>query len=441
MHIASNQTSKQPSTARRTGQAGLDRPAVSRRWLVAVGLICGLAFILRLAVAFQLDIPVISDALDYDRYARGLVTQSPVYGWPGQLMWHPLGSFTYRPPGYPWFIAAIYFVFGMRPEAVFVVQALLSALVVGASFFVALETGFRDEGFALIVSVLVALFSHQVLYTGVLYSEVLYEALVIASLLGVYWIRRSKRQLLAAAGVGLIAGFACITRTEAVVFVPLAAIWLLAAPAERPGAAWAARLPIPSVFLCASLLVVGLVVARNYQLQGRAMGVASNGGLNFYLGIQETPGLPDSELLQSKETVRAMGLPELEEERYFYQLAFAYLRSHPQTLPRVLAAKLYRTFLGPDSVWHYRPSWPVLLAEEIWWRFVFLGLFLFGGVLAVWRQRRELWLLLFSLAPLFVASTAFYGISRLRMPYMPEMLIVGCWGLFSTYRAWRQRPP
>ena len=71
------------------------------------------------------------DAYDYDRLAKNLL-EHKIYGY-GQR------SSSYRAPGYPWFLAGIYAVFGPVPLAVRIIQVLLGTRTCLLLFLMARE--------------------------------------------------------------------------------------------------------------------------------------------------------------------------------------------------------------------------------------------------------------------------------------------------------------
>lgn len=90
-------------------------------------LIAGLGLAIRLALAVSSDPVMSSDALEYHQYAESLVKdhryQIVYSSRQPALRGMVLSSF--RPPGYPFFIALIYSVFGIKILPGLVIQGVL----------------------------------------------------------------------------------------------------------------------------------------------------------------------------------------------------------------------------------------------------------------------------------------------------------------------------
>ena len=95
-----------------------------KAWLVVVGAV-GLLF--RLALSWAVAPVLASDSLEYHQYAENLVKEHRYFMVYAGRQRALRGSvyYSFRPPGYPFLVAAVYEVAGIRPQAVSFLQAFM----------------------------------------------------------------------------------------------------------------------------------------------------------------------------------------------------------------------------------------------------------------------------------------------------------------------------
>ncbi len=275
---------------------------LSPRWLGALFL---LALVPRLALALTfLDLPLgLDDMFQYDMLGRSLAAGDG-YRWYGRSDVEQLRPYldryygvdlptdsvpeagyltTFRPPGYPFFLAAVYAVVGMtdRLAAVRLIQALLGALLAPGTAALAVALGLRLPP-ARIAGAVVALYPILWVYPIGLASENVYLPALLLGLLFLLFADRSRRWQ-SAALAGLALGFATLTRGALVLFLPLAAAWLAWPLSTRPGPS-RARLCRSLVLAAAASLVLLPWMIRNSLLLGRPAFVDNSAGYNLYVG-------------------------------------------------------------------------------------------------------------------------------------------------------------
>ena len=206
-----------------------------------------------------------------------------------------------RPPLYVALLAGLFSLAGDAYVPVLVFQSILSALTLPALGWLALVVAGRKAGrWAMVLGLLYLPFT---LFAGLLLSETLFVFLFAWSLVLLLLARESMtravtqhsalstRNLLLLAGAGVLLGLGVLTRSTAMGFVPLAALWL----------AWGHVAPLRRRLLSGAVLLVvcGLTVlpwvARNYAAYGHIL-VDSTGGYNLWLG---SVGVRDEARLQA----------------------------------------------------------------------------------------------------------------------------------------------
>ena len=307
----------------------------------------------------------------------------------------------FRPPAYPYFLAAIYSVAGPGYLAPRIVQMLLGLLSVFLAYLVMRR--WVGEAVGLIAAALVGSYWILIYYEG----EFLEGPLMVLGILGLTYLLLGWTRWLGwkhAILAGLVCGLSALVRPNALLFLPAVAAW----------AWWMSRRRNDRRFLTVGIpgLALGMAVAilpvtiRNYAVSGEFVWITSNAGINLYLGnneradgrIQgEIPGLGPFDtcfdyppLVAKLEAKLGRNLTDGEVSDYFTDLALDYMRAHPLDVVRLLARKTL-LFWGPLEVSHNkveeaeRDHSPLLSALPVRFSVAF-ALALLGGAL-LWIAR------------------------------------------------------
>jgi 4-amino-4-deoxy-L-arabinose transferase-like glycosyltransferase len=226
---------------------------------LAVALLVG-AFLLRVAyVDTTPDYVLRHDAVDYDVHARSIAQGE------GFSKTHAHGRPTaFRPPGYPYFLGALYHVFKADREPVKdrvhvarIAQAFVGTALVALVGLVALQLWGSVAG--LVALGLAAVYLPLILVGGAVMSEPLFDVFMVASLAAVLAYRQSRHRYAWALAAGVLAGLAALTRAQALILLfPLAlAVW--------DGRPWRARAAVgpPLVLVVMALLTITPWTIRN----------------------------------------------------------------------------------------------------------------------------------------------------------------------------------
>ena len=189
------------------------------------------------------------------------------------------------PPGYPFFLGGLYFLFGVDPVVGEIANVILGAATAVLAFALATLLFGRRTG--VLAGTLLALFPGQALFLPALMSEVLFTFLLLLALVLAVWLVRRRTQpdqsaprpgLLAPAAVGLIAGLAALVRGEGML------IPLIAVPFWVAGfGAWKPALRASAIALPAMLALVLPWSVRNYLVMDSPILLSSNIGGNFFM--------------------------------------------------------------------------------------------------------------------------------------------------------------
>jgi hypothetical protein len=252
-----------------------------------------------------------------------------------------------------------------------------------------------------------------------------------------------------AAGAGLVLGVLGLVRSNALLFLPLGALWLARG---KGGASRAAA------FTLAALCALAPVLLRNGLVAGEWTPMTVNGGMIFATGFNDE-SLGGRALLRSpddfgphgafhREASRGMGreVTLAEASGYHRDRAVAWIRSHPGETLRLTARKLALLAtreeiddnLGFDLV---RPSSRVLHWLPVSWPwFVIPGVF---GAVAGWRLRGssgQMVRILVLYSAVYCGSLLMFFVNaRYRLPLAVPLAVLAGVGVESAAVAWRHR--
>jgi tetratricopeptide (TPR) repeat protein len=428
-------------------------PARDNRFLLAL---LGFALVVRLVFLWQ--------AAETPLFAAPGVDEAWHNRWANELLdyhWHYDGVY-FRAPLYPYFLAGLYAVSERSIAFARTVQMLISTLSVGLLYLLARRL--VPRGVARAAAIAMALYGTLIWYEQALLIPVLIIGL---NLLLLYLLFRYKAEgslrLLALAG--LAGGLSLIARPNLMVFLAAAVIWLL----------WRGhgvrslrrRLRHAALFASVAVLPVVPVALHNYHASGEFIPIASQGGINLYLGnnpaadgltmqmpelsldesISWSEFVPVTDSIARKEAGRALSPGEISS---FWTGKFVdYATAHPLEFAIRLLKKTYYFFAGVENsdnfdLYFYRRLNPVYAAMV--WRFGLqfpLGLvapLAILGAVWLWPRRRE-----FDLLYLFVLTYAptVIGVlvtARHRLPVVPILIIFAAWGAFELWRRLRLGP-
>ena len=401
----------------------------ARQWLFPAVLAGALA--VRLAHLWQMrGTPYFSvlmgDAREYDAWARRIAGGD----WAGS------GVF-YQAPLYPYFVGAVYALFGRDLAVLRVIQALLGAvscvLVAYAAGRLISKPAGAVAGFAL------AFYAPAIFFDGLVQKSVL-DVLFVSAALALVASLDARPQARPGAWVGLGVVTACLalTRENALVLFPVTAAWAWYRLRQEPRRAVAAG----ALVTAGVLLGLAPVAVRNYAVGGGVYLTTSQLGPNFYIGNNPTAdgtyrplrfgrGSAEFERLDATAIAeRAVGrrLEPNEVSRYWLGRAGDFIVSDPLTWLRLMGRKT-ALLVNRDEMLdtesqaaHAEWSWPLAVLQPVTHFGVLVPLALLG-LWATWADRRRLWIL-YAMVLMYAASTvAFYVFARYRYPLVPILLV------------------
>jgi 4-amino-4-deoxy-L-arabinose transferase-like glycosyltransferase len=318
--------------------------------------------------------------------------------------------------------------------------------VVGGGTIIALGLLGRrvaGERVGIVAAVIGAAYPLFIAADGSLMSESLYGLLVALTLLGAYRLH-DRGTTASAALLGLAIGFACLVRTEALLFLPL----LVIPVAWRLGRDRVRNILVAGL---AALVVLTPWTVRNWTTFGRPVLISTNGpaalaGANCgatYSGPDLGYWRLDCIGFTQKDVHN-----EAKASPRFTRKAVRYASHHVGQLPKVMLVRLLRTW----DLW--QPRRMIDFAEGrshnaeraglvVYYLLVPLALW---GVVVLRRRHQPLWILVMPAVMVSIVSIGWYGIPRFRHAAEISIVVLGAVSiadlaprLARLWRRWRGR--
>jgi 4-amino-4-deoxy-L-arabinose transferase-like glycosyltransferase len=363
----------------------------------------------------------------------------------------------FRAPLYPYFLALLYKIGGAKIGFVILCQHVMGSL--SAVLVYALARRFFAIGASLAAGLVAALYWPLIYFEGDLLFETLFVFLTLAFLV-TFAAAAGRRSSVWLAASGAVLGLAAITRPPILVLIPVLplAIRCSAPPRGKAASAWREALRSTALVTAGALVFILPVTARNYIVGRDLVGIASQGGVNFYIGNNPQSdgrtaivpgtrwdwwgGYEDS--IRLAETAMGRKLKPSEVSDYYFRKGMEFILTDPAKSVPLLAHKFYLFWAAGERsnnkyiyfFWHQSGMGKVPLPG-----FWFVGpLALLGGVL-LWPRRRELSLLYLFVLAYTLAIVAFFVNDRFRVPVVPVLAVFAGYAIVHLCGAVRGNKP
>jgi 4-amino-4-deoxy-L-arabinose transferase-like glycosyltransferase len=355
---------------------------------------------------------------------------SPLYAWVKDTNYHfgivPCDRPTaFLSPGYPYFLAGIYGLFGHDYRVARLIQALLGALLVFPVF--ALARLLFGEKEALLAALAVTVYPFFIYYTGFLITETLYMLLLAVAVL--FAVRLAKGGGYGAAVISGLA-FGLTFHVRSGIFLALPVVYgglLLGRPKQ-----WRQ--------VVVSAAVVGAVLApwvvRNYVLVGHPVLLPTNGAINLWM--RNHPAIEGQEMaevglglrpdieryLRHKELLDFPNFDtpdEVQRNAILKQRMTHFILANPRYFTSLCARRLVWLLDLSRLTRKYRLGWPMRAAAWL----SYPPILLLGALGMVLLRRRwvELWPMYAVILVTIGAHTLLHGGFRYRMTIDPFLIV------------------
>lgn len=421
--------------------------------LIATALsIFAVAWVLRFLFVLDLRASPLAQAPMLDEYYHVEWAKSLAAG-----DWVGTGAF-FRAPLYPYLLGALFAVFRGSAFAARIVQVTYGAGTPVVLFFLSRRILPRAGAVAV---ALVACIYPFLIYFGneflIVSLIVLLDLLLLTAIVRADEAPTWGRWL----GAGVLMGLSAIARPNILVFAPVVLAWVWWRERSR-GAGVARRGRVAHVccgtpartatarfalFAAGIAIVVSPITVRNYALDHDFVPIASQGGVNFYIGNNKHAdgisalvpelgiGWQTDEAIRFAEHAEGRRLKPSEFSGYWYRRGWHFILGQPGAAARLLLKKLVLFWdrfelANNKDVYYFARMSPVYRAVQ-WLSF---GVIAPLALVGMWVSRRKpVAVLLIAFVLSYMMSVlAFFINARYRLPVVPCLIIfavAGAWWL------------
>ncbi|MGQ9708367.1 MAG: tetratricopeptide repeat protein [bacterium] len=352
----------------------------------------------------------------------------------------------FRAPLYPFFLALLYWIFGLNLFAVRLVQAVLGGLSCGLVYL--LGRRLFDQHLGIIAGLVMAVYPLFIYFDGELLIPVLLVFLLLVGFICLFYSAQKDRRWWLA---GIFFGLAAIARPNILVFVFVLPVWFIL----KFKKGWWRRF---GVFIIALFIPIVPVTVRNYLKSGQLVLIAWQAGTNFYIGNNEysdgttaiVPGTRGTwwggynDVKLAAERAMARSLLGAEIDRFWMAKGFDFWRRAPVKALFLTLKKVYLWFSGyevsndRDLYFFKRYTFLNLLSFSLpVFKFPF-GLLFPLAVCGLYLTRKSyrrflpVYLFLFAYSGSFIF---FFVTARYRLPLIPFYIFFAIAGFREWLRA------
>jgi tetratricopeptide (TPR) repeat protein len=383
---------------------------------------------------------LVGDGVTYDAWATRIAGGD----------WFGAGVF-YQAPLYPYFLGALYALFGRDFLAVRMVQIVLGACScvllarAGRSLFKKSEAG-------LLAGFLLAIYPTAIFFDCSIQKSVLdlFFVCALLAVMGKLSERSLNRWWMIA---GILLGLLALTRENALVFLPIVLAWLFIAWRRE---IWPRRLQWAGMLLLGLAIVLIPVGCRNLLAGGEFHLTTAQLGPNFFIGnsrsatgfyqpLREGRGSAlferdDATVLAEQAEGRTLTPSEV--SNYWTSKAWNEIHANFSHWLRLVFKKWLLVWnageMGDSDDQYTYADWSPLL--QVLNRLLHLGTLCplaALGICLTWKWRKRLWPLYAMILAYAGSVTLFYVFSRYRFPLVPMLIVFAAAGLTSLWDAFR----
>jgi len=214
-----------------------------------------------------------------------------------------------RAPGYPLFLAGIYSIFGTGLMAVYIIQALLSALTCVMTYLIAKNVYDNDRELILLPTWLMVLYPVFYAYSLLVLTEILFTFLLAVSVL--FLLKQNNEKLFANNLMsGFFLGLSALVRPTVILLpVVIVVVYILFRYMEikKINFLWDIKnILLCSIYIIAFAIVIFPWMFRNYKVSGRFSMASIGLGYGLYTSgrMAEEKGLNDTQALEEYSNIR-----------------------------------------------------------------------------------------------------------------------------------------
>jgi tetratricopeptide (TPR) repeat protein len=386
-------------------------------------------------------------------------------------------AYFHSSPLYPYFIALVYSIFGVKFTVLRVIQFVVGSANCVMIYLLARRAAPWAAAAPLAAGIAAALYGTLAFFDGDLLMISLVLLFSCASVLlltflvdpeapvgeeGRATLPRGWKPALLALASGALLGLAGLGKPNVLVFAPFVVVWILTGFARS---FVARRLREAVLFTVGCVVAVTPITLRNYAVSHDFVLVSSNAGVNFYIGNNEHAegiyalppgsGLDNAKLyLSSRDAAEAatgrQNLKPSEVSAYWTSRALDFYRDHPGRAASLLWRK-FRLFWNHYEIPNHHNKYFVTIHYASFLKAMLIGfklvapLAVMGIVIAIMTLASSAVVRLY-LGFVFVYMSSlipFFITARYRLPVVPFLVVFAVLGLWKLgdllqKKRWRQ---
>lgn len=396
-------------------------------------LICLFVFIMSSAYAFYFKIRPAVDAQTYDMIAMNIL-EGRGFRLNTDVSLIKDDAINYQGPLYQYFLAGIYFIFGHRYEAVWIIQAFLHALSALFLFLICkkifsirnnpgpLSLGYgendatagRKAGW--MAAIFFGFYPDLIEIGAMLMTEIFF---LFLSILVIYFFVKyfDKPRFWGVVLLALSFGAAILVRSGVGIFLPVFLFYFYRRRAYN----------FFILFLVLIFVILTPWTVRNYFSYGKFLPTMANFGFNLWVGNYEGGDGEGGNRPELVEATKRYGV--IEANNYAVGRFKNFLKAHPLTYVKLTVTRTikYFSFIRPMGFWFYHSGWSQLifvLSSAL--ASVFLFTFGFAGIFFAIKEGIKDTPLIYLILFAFLTCAPIVAIlieTRYRIPIYPFMAI------------------
>ncbi len=410
-------------------------------FLLALGL--RLIYLNQLRGSPLFDAPIM-DAKYHDQWAQAILRGQPFHEGP-----------YFRAPLYAYFLAGIYALFGHG----YLFPRILQFAIGSFSCLLIYRLGKRTFGpmVGRVAAILAALYGTFIYFEGELLIPSLILFLDLSLILAVL-AAEEKPAWWSWLGCGAILGLSAIARPNVLLFGVVLLPWLVVR-LRRRGLGWRKALMHVIAVVLGTALVIAPVTIRNYFIGKDFVPIASQGGVNFFIGNNRdangymawAPGTrPDWwggywDAVQLAEEAEGGPLKASQVSNYWFKRGLEFMRDEPKAALGLLGKKLVLFWSGPEignnkDIYFFSRRTPplnlLLWPRPIFCPFGIIAPLALTGMALAWRRREgRIGLMVLFIFSYMASIVPFFVTARHRLPAVPFLLPFAGYALVSLLRS------
>ncbi|MFH1282792.1 MAG: tetratricopeptide repeat protein [bacterium] len=400
--------------------------------------------------SFSLLVRMLVFFLYYDDfwYKTYLIDDSLYFSWAhhiltGDILSLAKGIFTMN-PGYPYTLAAIYFLFGKATYSPHITQYIVGSVNVVLIYVLAKRIFNKNVG--IVAGIIASLYGMSIFYQGKLLGPLwinFFNLLMLIFLTKAKDENKPKMFLFS----GLCLGVSSLYLPTVILFIPFVLLWILLIYRDFIFMSFSKLIKPLALFILGIVIVVSPVMIRNFIID-KKIGLVlttSSGGANFYIGnnpeasgynawpsfIRYSPAHMHEDFMKEAKKRTGKDMTNSEVSSFWFSESIKWIKSKPKDALKLFKKKFiyFWNAVEPpdnfmmDSVDKFTRIFGIPLI-----RWGLIAPFCLVSLILSITYRKGLLLFLY-LSAYFVMNMLFYILSRYRFPAIIVVIILSAAGI------------